>query len=384
MKKISVLFTTTLLLLAACSPKAKFSVEGRVTGASDKMIYLESSKLQGVLPLDSTRLNSKGAFTFKSDQPESPEFYRLRIDNKVINFSIDSTEVLTISANYDQFATEYDIKGSDNAQKIKEITLKQMSLQKAMDNLLAKAKTGAINNNHLQSELSELFAQYKEDVKINYILSAPNTTAAYYALFPKINGYMLFDPLNSKEDLKCFAAVATSLNDAYPHADRSKNLYNIVIKGMKNTRKPKEKALEIPQDKVNVTGIIDIELRDIKGVVKKLSDFDGKVVILDFIVYQSPVSAAHVFALRELYEKYADRGLEIFQVSLDADEHYWKTAVDNLPWVCVRDGHGIYSTYASLYNVKEIPAYFIVNKDNELSARGDQVNDLEGLIKKLL
>ncbi len=61
---------------------------------------------------------------------------------------------------------------------------------------------------------------------------------AYFALFQSLNGYMIFDPLTNKEDVKCFAAVATSLNNAYPHADRSRNLYNMVIKGMKNTRTP--------------------------------------------------------------------------------------------------------------------------------------------------
>ena len=40
--------------------------------------------------------------------------------------------------------------------------------------------------------------------------------------------------------------------------------------------------------------------------------------------------------LRDLYDKYAGQGLEIYQVPLDADEHYWKTTADNLPWICVR------------------------------------------------
>ena len=111
---------------------------------------------------------------------------------------------------------------------------------------------------------------YKEDVKVNYIFAAPNTAAAYFALFQKLNNYLIFDPLNNKEDMKCFAAaVATSLNNAFPHAVRSKNLYNIVIKGMKNTRQPQTKALEIPQDKIVETGIIDIALRDVKGNVRK-------------------------------------------------------------------------------------------------------------------
>ena len=385
MKKLSILLTFAIVLLvAACSPSSKFTVEGKVSGAADKMIYLEASKLQGLVVLDSMRLNTKGLFTFESKQPESPEFYRLRIDNKVINFSIDSTEVLEFQADYDAFMTKYEVKGSENAQRIKEITLKQYELQNQVDLLLGKTRKGEISNKGLQESLKDLFTAYKEEIKSNYIFVAPNTTAAYYALFPKINGYMLFDPLNSREDLRCFAAVATSLNENYPHADRSKNLYNIVIKGMKNTRQPKEQSMTLPDEKINVTGLIDIELRDIQGKIRKLTDLKGKVVLLDFTVYQSPVSAAHIFTLRDLYKKYKNEGLEIYQVSLDADEHFWKTAVDNLPWICVRDGHGIYSNYASIYNVKEVPSFFLINRDNELVIRGEQVTDIEKSVKKLL
>ena len=201
MKKISILLTFAILLvLAACSPSAKFTIEGKVSGASDKIIYLEASKLQGLIPLDSMKLNAKGLFSFESEYPESPEYYRLRIDNKVINFSIDSTEVVKIQANYDTFSTDYSIEGSENGQRIKEITLKQMALQKDVDKLLEDLRKGKISNKSLQENLQKLFTAYKEDIKHNYIFIAPNTTAAYYALFPKINGFMLFDPLNNKED----------------------------------------------------------------------------------------------------------------------------------------------------------------------------------------
>jgi len=104
---------------------------------------------------------------------------------------------------------------------------------------------------------------------------------------------MIFDPLNNKDDIKCFGAVATSLNNTYPHAVRSKNLYNIVIKGMKNTRTPQQKTIEIPEEKIAETGVIDIALRDMKGNIRKLTDLKGKVVLLDFTVYQSAVAAPH-------------------------------------------------------------------------------------------
>ena len=262
--------------------------------------------------------------------------------------------------------------------------MKQVDLQKSVDALIRTVQANKLSPTAFEDSLAVLLKNYKDDVKINYIFSAPNTSAAYFALFQKLNNYLIFDPLNSKDDVKCFAAVATSLNNLYPHAIRSKNLYNIVIKGMKNTRTPQQKTIELPEGKVVETGLIDISLRDIKGNIRKLSELKGKVVLLDFTVYQTQTGAPHNLMLRELYNEYAAQGFEIYQVSLDADEHFWKTSADNLPWVNVRDGNGIYSSHAAVYNVKQLPAYFLINRNNELSARGEDIKDLNAAIKSLL
>lgn len=372
------------MALGACNSGPQFKIEGEVTGADGKMLYLEASALEGIVPLDSVKLKENGTFAFTHARPASPEFYRLRLEDRVINFSIDSTETVVVKAPYAEFATGYTVEGSDNSTKIKELTMKQMALQGEADALYKAMQSRTIGVDEYQEKLAELLKNYKDDVKINYIFAAPNTAAAYFALFQKLNNYLIFDPLNSKDDVKCFAAVATSLNNFYPEADRSKNLYNIVIKGMKNTREPQRTNIEIPEDMVKETGVIDISLRDIKGNVHKLSDLKGKAVILDFTVYQSAVSASHNYMLRDLYDKYASQGLEIYQISLDADEHYWKTTASNLPWICVRDANGIYSSIVSLYSIQSLPSIFLINKNNELSARGEAIKNLEEEVKKLL
>ena len=372
------------IALSACHTEPKFCVEGHVTGAEGKMLYFEASALEGVEVLDSVKLGSSGSFSFKQPQPESPEFYRLRVEEKVINLSVDSTETVNVQAPYVDFATKYSVEGSDNCSKIKELVLRQVKLQSDVDALAADMRANKLTPSLFQEQLSALVNDYKEEVKVSTIFAHPNTSAAYFALFQQLNGYLLFDPLNSKDDVKCFAAVATSLYNRYPHATRSKNLYNIVIKGMKNTRKPQQKVIEIPEEKINTTGVIDITLRDIKGEVKKLSELKGKVVLLDFTIYQTAVSASHNYLLRDLYDKYAAKGLEIYQISLDADEHFWKTTALNLPWKCVRDSQGIYSNIALAYNVQAVPTLFLINRKNELSARGETIKDLEAAVKALL
>ena len=383
MKKKSAYILTALLAgsLVACQQEPVFQIEGEVSGAADKTLYLEQSGLEGIVSLDSVKLDEDGSFRFTGDRPASPEFYRLRVDDKVINFSVDSTEVLKLHAGYDNFPTGYRIEGSENNVKIQELVLLQAELQDKVNQLGRSGLPVGV----IRDSLTHLVDAYKDNVSRQYIFAAPNRTYAYFALFKQLNGMMIFDPLSDKNDVKCFAAVATSLNNLYPHADRSRNLYNMVIKGMKNTRTPRqENVLEIPEDKITEASIIDIALPDIQGNIRRLTDLKGKVVVIDFTVYNNTASGARNLSLRELYNRYASQGLEVYQISLDADEHFWKTSADNLPWICVRDPQGVYSTYLSLYGVTGLPATFLVNRSNELSLRVDEKTDLEQAIKNLL
>ncbi len=381
MKKV-VYFLLALVVigLGACDNGPKFKVQGEVADAEDKTLYLEASSLEGIVLLDSVKLSSNGNFSFAEACPESPEFYRLRLGNKVINFAVDSTEMVTVKTNAVKFDTDYVIEGSGNNLKIKELVMLQAELQQKVDKLAQSGMPAGL----AQNQLMTLVNDYKNKVKRGYIFAAPNKSYAYFALFQTLNGYMIFDPLANKDDVKCFAAVATSLNNTYPHADRSRNLYNMVIKGMKNTRVPQQEVVELDPAIVKEADIIDIQLKDLKGSVRTLTELKGKVVLIDFTVYNNAMAAAHNLALRELYTKYQAKGLEIYQISLDGDEHFWKTSADNLPWICVRDAAGLYSQYVSLYGVAGLPSVFLVGRDNALKLRGENIDDLEAEIRKLL
>ena len=381
MKKV-VYFLLALVVigLGACDNGPKFKVQGEVADAEDKTLYLEASSLEGIVLLDSVKLSSNGNFSFAEACPESPEFYRLRLGNKVINFAVDSTEMVTVKTNAVKFDTDYVIEGSENNLKIKELVMLQAELQQKVDKLAQSGMPAGL----AQNQLMTLVNDYKNKVKRGYIFAAPNKSYAYFALFQTLNGYMIFDPLANKDDVKCFAAVATSLNNTYPHADRSRNLYNMVIKGMKNTRVPQQEVVELEPAIVKEADIIDIQLKDLKGSVRTLTELKGKVVLIDFTVYNNAMAAAHNLALRELYTKYQAKGLEIYQISLDGDEHFWKTSADNLPWICVRDAAGLYSQYVSLYGVAGLPSVFLVGRDNALKLRGENIDDLEAEIRKLL
>ena len=81
-------------------------------------------------------------------------------------------------------------------------------------------------------------------------------------------------------------------------------------------------------------------------------------------------------ALGELYVEYHDKGLEVYQVSLDGDVHFWKNAASNLPWTCVRDPQTVYSQVAALYNVKQLPVIFVLDRSGNLVKRVDDMKNL--------
>ena len=284
--KAAVVFSAAMMF-ASCNDK-KFTVEGQIGNAKDSILYFENVGLEGILVIDSTKLGDNGEFSFREEAPSAPEFYRLRISDQIINVSIDSTETVQIKGEYPGMASNYTVSGSENCEKIKELTLKQMDLQSQAIALQQNTEIGiAVANDSIQS----LINAYKEDVKINYIFKEPMKAYSYFALFQAIGNYLIFNPRTNKDDIKAFAAVATSWDTYYPHAERGQNLHNIAIEGMKNQRivDAQNKDIQVDASKVQEAGVLDIALIDNKGQERHLTDLKGQVVLLDF----------HVFALED-------------------------------------------------------------------------------------
>ena len=383
MNKVQYFVTGAVLtMLAACGGN-EFKVEGEVTNAKDSVLYFENVGLEGISVLDSVRLGEDGKFAFSEAAPEAPEFYRLRISDQIINVAIDSTEVITVKTRYPQMATKYDISGSDNNLKIKELALKQIDLQ---TRAIALERSGSLPMIALRDSLQCMVNTYKEDVKRDYIFKEPFKSYAYFALFQTLGPWLIFDPKNSSDDSKVFAAVATSWDTFYPGALRGENLHNIAIEGLKNARiiEAKRQAQSVDQTRIVESGVIEVELPDNHGQVRRLTDMAGKVVLLDFHLFAMEDSPKRILMLREYYNKYHAQGLEIFQVSLDSDEHFWKQMTAALPWICVRDADGLASRLAVSYNVPELPEFFLIDRNNNLIKRSTQIKDLDVEIKKLL
>lgn len=385
MKQISaqllVIFGICMLLFTACNNTSDFTVKGVVSGAEGQTMYLENVGISNVELLDSVKLTSAGKFKFTRKRPEFPDFYRLRINNQKINFAIDSTETVTIAADAGTFATSYSVEDSENNKAIKAITLAQLDANQAIGRLRKEYEEKHITDTTYRAKMIETAEAYKE-VARKYIYAAPMSTAAYYALFQQIDGLLFFD-LYDRSDVKAYGAVATSYDHFYPGSPRSKHLYNLTLQSMKVLRA--QRPMNLDDVKATEVSFIDIELPNLKGEVVKLSSVaEGKPVIINFTAYQAEWSPALNMALGELYTKYHTQGLDIYQVSLDSDSHFWKNAASNLPWVAVRDPQSVYSQIAGLYNVKQLPAIFILDRKGNLVKRVEDVKNLEADVKAVL
>lgn len=371
--------------VTSCNEK-KFHIDGTITGAADSTLYFENMSLDGAVKIDSAKLSEDGTFAFEGTAPTAPEFYRLRIAGQFINIAVDSTETINIKAQYPQMATQYEVSGSEDCQRIKELSLMQSSLQAQVNAIARNPELGA---QAVADSVSRIVEAYKTRVKTEYIFKAPMKASSYFALFQTIYAggqpVLLFNPRTSEQDIKVFGAVATSWDTFYPNEKRGENLHNIAIEGMKDVRylRSQQQAEEIEASKVNTSGILDFTLTDNTGAARSLSSLKGNVVLLDFHLFADQNSMKRIMSLRELYNKYHAQGFQIYQVAIDGDEHFWKTQTAALPWISTRVDDNT-SGVLQLYNVQQVPTFFLLNRSCNVVKRDAQIKDIDAEIKALL
>ena len=372
------------LMFSSCNEEKAptFTISGNISNAKDKMLYLSNVGINKITVLDSIKLKEDGAFEFKQPRPESYDFYFLSMKSKApITVAVDSTETVTLSCDAEKFAEEYTVEGNSESKAIQELNELQAALESQVNSMLA-AKSSAIFKT--RNEIYTLIGEFKENIIKQYIAPDPGKASAYYALSMSLNGEPIFQHLNNRTDSKCFAAVATNLQIRYPNAKRSKHLSKVAKEGMDATRPKTTRTVEVGESDITTTGLFDINLPGVNGDSIKLSSFTGKVVLLDFTIYEDARISSRNIDLRAIYNKYKDQGFEIYQISFDPREHFWQQSASNLPWTCVRDREGATSSNIVLYNIQTLPTFYLINRKNEIVLRDNQISDLEKEIKKLL
>ena len=352
--KISLIFVG-FIVLVGCTKQPTFTISGTLTNAADKTIYLEHTALLGTTIVDSCHIDTDGNYSLEAPAPTYPDFYRLRVGSRSLPLAIDSTEHVQVSASLDSLPYTLNINGSE------------VSAQMAQLRATARTATRDVLREQTQK----------------IILANPRSLVAYYALFLKQKGLPIWD-MADPSDRRLYQAVATSYNLWMPEYNRTKALYNQVLEHMKAERSLRSQLAAQQLIAESENAFLDITLSDARGQMQSLSQYRGKVIVLDFSSTEMEQYVAYNFELRELYNQYHKQGLEIYSVGIERNLLAWEEATENLPWLTVRALDNEITEVLTRYNVQSIPTLFLFDKEGNVQGRYTDFSELEADINKYL
>jgi len=368
MMKRSLIFLLPVLLTAGCQNNNTFIVNGLIKEPGKKVVYLNRINVNTPVLIDSSEINSKGAFRFKVKSDE-PDFYQLGYsESDFITVLAEPGEKIDLVFNGKNLSEDYSVSGSEGTEKIKMLDIRLNDTKRKLDSLSTayEEASGIMGSEEEKTRLENEFTQTIKDIRkrnIEFIITNTRSMASIKALYQRIdeNAYVLYDP----KDLQYLKIVSDSLGRYYPESKHVKALAEDLRKGLNqmNARKIEDLANSSPVTK------LDPDLKDINGKRIALSSLKGKVVLLTFWSVDSKECIAENLQFKSLYRAYNKKGFEIYQISLDENEEKWRAEVkfDELPWISTREEDPRNPVNAMLFNVKSLPANYLFDRDGNLA-----------------
>ncbi len=382
LRKIS--FVVITLILFSCSKENKYVISGNIINSKDKVLHFNKLTLDGVEKLDSITLSSDGEFSFSGERLTEPTFFTLNVDSKTITLLSDSNVHMQIMGEYKTLDENYKVINSSESESIRLLNNKLRSTIADL-NVLQQRYQRTENTNERNNILSEITVKIEEQKSYigSYVMKNPFSFASYYAIYQKFDNETFVLNIDDKRDQVYYAAVASSLKSIHPNNQRVINLYDYVLKVKQ--RQKVERTNELMKA-LPAIGYPELNITDLAGKKQALSSLKGKVVLLTFWASWSKDSRLFNAELNNIYKKYGKKGFEIYQVSLDQNKLYWEAAImqDKLPWINVCELTYPKSFAATIYNISNLPANYLISKQGDIVGRNLSGALLEEKIMKNL
>ena len=124
----------------------------------------------------------------------------------------------------------------------------------------------------------------------------------------------------------------------------------------------------------------DFEFRDPDGKKVRLSDYRGKIVLVDFWASWCGPCRHEMPNVKAAYEKYASKGFEVISISTDRKLKPWRAAIEELGmnWVQLLDVDA-----SDIYGIYAIPRTFLVDPTGIVIDKNLRGEKLEEALSKL-
>lgn len=359
--RYALLFVVIAALTAVSCSNDKWSVDGKVSDGAGKTLVLEASHNGKWYGLDSVVLDGGGRFEMSQAPTGYPDIYRLRLGGDMVYFPIDSLETVTLTASAGTFGTDYTLSGTKAAETLFEVDRKLAAAVKQC------GEAALANDSLLKRELSGM------------LLGDPSGVVAYYIVNKRVGNTPVFNPEN-KRDLRIIGAVANAFVQFRPTDPRTAYLSQLYLSYRKST------VQAVDTIAVAETPLIDFELTDENGKSRRLSEIasHGKVVLLNFTIYDVERSPEYNRQLASIYNSLHDSGLEVVQVAIDDDQFGWAKSAKNLPWTTLYLPESRRAGVLMSYNVGQIPATFIIDRKGDLVERVDDIDQVRKAVGRYI
>lgn len=333
MKKIILIYILALTLNEAFGQEeGKFTIIGNIKGLSDKAIlYLEYTDEEEKL-IDSTSIIN-GEFSFNGKLKSKAVNALIRTSNfTYYKFFWLENSIITFNAEKEKFI-DAQITGSNTQ-------IEQDKLNKVLNTV---------------SEKEQIKAEQK------FVKENPNSIVSAHIL----NVY------SSTWGKEITTLLYNNLSEELKKSTYGKSIYNFI--SLNRSVKSGDKYVDFSQN-------------DTQNKKVKLSDLDGKVILLEFWgSWCGPCRQTNP-ELVKIYNEFKDKGFEIFGVAAETNKDAWLQAIekDKLSWTNVTDLKGDKNEASLIYGVSGYPTNFLIDKSGVIIARELNIKQLRKQLKELL